>query len=78
MNEERQVPTLVVCFGKGLQRVKGPDWRKAGSNSRCPFQGGVHLIESQRNMLKNERDQLKVSILGSCRPYRDAHKNTKA
>ena len=49
----------------------------AGTNSICPFYRGVRLIESQIKGVKNDRDQLYVSILQRCPSYRESNKGNK-
>ena len=46
MTEKCQRPTSGVCVREVSisYKVKENDWRTTGTNSRCPFWGGVHLI----------------------------------
>ena len=63
-SKERQGPTLGVRLTEVsvLLRVKSRESRKAGTNSGCPFNRGVRLIESQIKGVKKGRDQLQVSV----------------
>ena len=51
--------------------------RKTGTNSRCPFNRGVRLIESQIKGVKKGREQLWVSVLQRCASYRETTKASK-
>ena len=68
-------------------RKKSPPWREIwlinkqkreqyGSTLGVHFKE-VSVLQSQRIRLKNVRDQLQVSILGRCPPYRESKKVTE-
>ena len=49
----------------------------AVTNSSCPFQRGVCLIESQTKGVKKGSNQVQVSVLERCLSYRESTKGSE-